>query len=58
MAHLLDRKFLIVVGKGGARIKELGMEADPITRAGFDKEWRADMVTWARLVKQSGATAD
>lgn len=41
-----------------ARIKELGMEADPITRAGFDKEWRADMVTWARLVKQSGATAD
>ena len=41
-----------------ARIKELGMEADPISRADFDKQWHADMVTWARLVQQSGAKVD
>ena len=38
-----------------ARIKELGVEADPIGRADFDKQWRADIVTWGRLVQQSGA---
>ncbi|MFT3815179.1 MAG: tripartite tricarboxylate transporter substrate binding protein [Acidovorax sp.] len=38
-----------------ARIKDLGMEPDPISRADFDKEWHADIATWARLVQQSGA---
>jgi tripartite-type tricarboxylate transporter receptor subunit TctC len=41
-----------------AHLKDLGLEVDPISRADFDKEWRADMVTWARLVQQSGAKID
>jgi tripartite-type tricarboxylate transporter receptor subunit TctC len=41
-----------------ARIKDLGLDPAPISRAGFDQEWHADMVSWARLVKQSGATVD
>jgi tripartite-type tricarboxylate transporter receptor subunit TctC len=39
-------------------ISDLGLESDPMARADFDKEWRADMVTWARLVQQSGAKVD
>ncbi|WP_213956259.1 tripartite tricarboxylate transporter substrate binding protein [Variovorax sp. dw_954] len=41
-----------------ARIKDFGLDPEPMSRADFDKEWRADMVTWARLVQQSGAKVD
>ena len=39
-------------------ITDFGLEFDPIARADFDQEWRADMVTWARLLQQSGAKVD
>jgi len=41
-----------------ARIQDLGLDPEPISRADFDKEWREDMLTWARLVQQSGAKVD
>lgn len=40
------------------KIKSLGMEADPISREDFNTQWRADIVTWARVVQTSGAKMD
>ncbi|MEG0150573.1 MAG: tripartite tricarboxylate transporter substrate binding protein [Comamonas sp.] len=41
-----------------ARLHDLGLDAVPNSRAEFNEQWRADMVTWARLVQQSGAKVD
>lgn len=40
------------------KIKSLGMEPDPISRADFAKQWHADIATWARVVRLSGAKMD
>ncbi|MGR4871414.1 Bug family tripartite tricarboxylate transporter substrate binding protein [Variovorax sp. LARHSF232] len=40
------------------KVKSLGMEADPISREAFDKQWHEDIATWARVVQASGAKAD
>jgi tripartite-type tricarboxylate transporter receptor subunit TctC len=40
------------------KVKSLGMEADPISREGFDKQWQEDIATWARVVQVSGVKAD
>jgi tripartite-type tricarboxylate transporter receptor subunit TctC len=40
------------------KVKSLGMEADPISREGFDKQWHEDIATWARVVQASGAKPD
>jgi tripartite-type tricarboxylate transporter receptor subunit TctC len=40
------------------KVQSLGMEADQVSREAFDKQWREDIVTWARLVQVSGAKVD
>lgn len=40
------------------KIRGLGMEADPISREGFDRQWREDIATWARVVKAGGITLE
>lgn len=40
------------------KIQGLGMEADPISREGFDRQWREDIATWARVVKAGGITLE
>ena len=40
------------------KIAGLGMEPTPIARDVFDRQWRADIATWARVVQASGAKAD
>jgi len=40
------------------KVKSLGMEADPISREGFDKQWHEDIATWTRVVQASGAKPD
>ncbi len=40
------------------KIKSLGMEADPIPREDFAKQWHADIATWARIAKLSNVQMD
>ena len=40
------------------KVVGLGMEPTPIARDAFDRQWRADIATWARVVQASGAKAD
>ncbi|MGE8318108.1 MAG: Bug family tripartite tricarboxylate transporter substrate binding protein [Comamonas sp.] len=40
------------------KINHLGMEADPVSRQGFDQQWREDIATWARVVKAGGITLE
>ena len=40
------------------KVKSLGMEPDPISREGFDRQWHEDIATWARVVQASGVKPD
>lgn len=40
------------------RIRSLGMEPDPIAIADFNRQWHADIETWAGLIRSSGARVD
>lgn len=40
------------------RVHSLGMERDLIPREAFERQWRQDIATWARLVQASGVKAE
>ena len=39
-------------------VASTAMDADPISREAFDKQWHEDIATWARVVQASGAKPD
>ncbi|KWT94181.1 MULTISPECIES: tripartite tricarboxylate transporter substrate binding protein [unclassified Variovorax] len=51
-AHALQRPEVV------EKINSLGMEADPVSRADFAKQWHADIATWARIAKLSNVKMD
>ena len=40
------------------KVRSLGMEYEPISREAFDRQWRQDIGTWARLVQAGGIKAE